>query len=63
MTEVTSIRDRPEAGHLTSPVDIRLARLIAISMQLPGRHGFRVFFKEFMQRGYEVARRLPKQDV
>ncbi len=46
--------------HLTDPVDRRLARMIARSMQIPGRHGFEVLFREFMQRGYEAACRLPK---
>ena len=47
-------------GHLTHPVDRRLAVLIARSFRVPGRHGFWVFWREFMQRGFEAARRLPK---
>ncbi len=54
-------RQVPESGHLTHPVDCRLAKLIGRSMQVPGRHGFEVFFREFMQRGYEAAKQLPKR--
>ena len=60
MNETIPIRDRRRAGHLTDPVDRRLSRLIARSMQIPGRHGFEVLFREFMQRGYEAVKRLPK---
>ena len=49
-------------GHLTDPVDRRLAMLIGRSMRVPGRHGFEILFREFMQRGYEAAKRLPKAD-
>lgn len=49
-------------GHLSHPVDLRLAVLIARSMRIPGHHGFSVFFREFMQRGYEIAKQLPKAD-
>ncbi len=62
MSEVIPIRDRRRAGHLTDPVDRRLSRLIARSMQVPGRHGFEVLFREFMQRGYEAVKQLPKAD-
>ncbi len=47
-------------GHLVEPIDRRLVRLIGRSMRVPGRHGFQTFFKEFMHRGYEAEKRLPK---
>ena len=49
-------------AHLTDPVDRRLSVLIARSMRVPGRHGLAVFWREFMQRGYEAVKQLPKAD-
>lgn len=43
-------------SRLHDPVDRRLAQLIGRSMRVPGRHGFSAFWREFMQRGYDIAR-------
>lgn len=42
--------------HQTDPVDRRLVALLVRSLRAPdNRLSYKVFFKEYMQRGYDLA--------